>query len=128
MVEKILRATKKGQPESKETIISTKPINFEIVKEWAEQAGYDRFRISELSRTSQKRSLIKPNIMDTKFDRLHFIIHKNNHQLTDEEIQQCLQFAEDTHNTIGELKWLIDNYLTQQGREEIKQVASDLKE
>jgi|AntDeeMinimDraft_5_1070356.scaffolds.fasta_scaffold09306_2 hypothetical protein len=115
MVEKILRATKKGQPESKETIISTKPINFEIAKEWAEQAGYDRFRISELSRTSQKRSLIKPNIMDTK-------------QLTDEEIQQCLQFAEDTHNTIGELKWLIDNHLTQQGREEIKQVASDLKE
>jgi hypothetical protein len=49
-------------------------------------------------------------------------------QLTDEEIQQCLQFAEDTHNTIGELKWLIDNHLTQQGREEIKQVASDLKE
>jgi hypothetical protein len=48
MVEKILRATKKGQPESKETIISTKPINFEIAKEWAEQAGYDRFRISKI--------------------------------------------------------------------------------
>jgi hypothetical protein len=43
---KLLYATKKGQPSYMEELLTDKEEQFEAAKNWAQQNGFDRFRVA----------------------------------------------------------------------------------
>jgi hypothetical protein len=45
---KILWAVKKGDPDWAEVIISEKEFFFDAAKKWAEENGFDRFRVADI--------------------------------------------------------------------------------
>jgi len=47
-METILYAVKKGQPKYMEEIITTNPEKIEEARKWAEENGFDRFRIAKI--------------------------------------------------------------------------------
>ena len=52
-METLLYGTRKGQPDYMEEIISTNPDIFEAAKKWAQEQGFDRFRISKIDLTKK---------------------------------------------------------------------------